>query len=104
MTTARLVGTLCLIAAIAAGIAILRTEQARCARRVQRLRSQCVELQRQRWAQQVELARLRAPTSLRERIERMNLPVRPPQVRTQLEIRIANARGQASSIGHREGP
>ncbi len=82
--------TLAMIAALAAAVVMIRSEQARCARRVQCLRSRQIKLEREGWSHQAEMARLRTPAMIRERVERMRLCVAPP--RRGADVRVADAR------------
>ncbi len=76
-----MLGLLIAFAAIGTALVAIRLDEARVSRGIQQLHYQKVELERETWAQQMELARLRAPGLVRERAERMkpqSVPEKPP--------------------------
>ena len=73
MTISRMVGLLVTLAAIGIGVVAIRVDQARTTRRIQDLQFQQTDLQRKIWQQEMDLARLRSPQMIRERIERFGL-------------------------------
>ena len=73
MTIPRAVGLLVALSAVGIAMVALRAEQARHTRRIQELQFRQVELRRQIWDQEMELARLRAPGIVRERAVRLGL-------------------------------
>lgn len=73
MTISRMVGLLVTLAAIGIGVVAIRVDQARTTRRIQDLQFQQTDLQRKIWHQEMDLARLRSPQMIRERIERFGL-------------------------------
>jgi hypothetical protein len=58
----------------------LRAEETRLASRVQRLRRERIELRRESWALQMEIARVRTPQQIRGRVDRWCLEVRLPPI------------------------
>jgi hypothetical protein len=73
MTIARMVGLLVALTAIGIGVVAIRVDQARTTRRIQDLQFRQTDLQREIWRQEMELARLRSPQMIRERLERFDL-------------------------------
>jgi hypothetical protein len=73
MTVPRAVGLLAALSAVGIAVVALRAEQTRHTRRIQELQFRQVELRRQIWDQEMELARLRAPGIVRERAVRLGL-------------------------------
>ena len=67
----------------------LRAEETRLAARIQELRNERAALRREAWAWQVEIARLRAPAQIRDRVERWQLEVCAP---LQTDIKLAGHR------------
>jgi hypothetical protein len=69
---------------IAASIALcavyLRTEQTRAAAHVQRLEEERIRLWQKSWTLQMEIARLKAPERITDRVERLRLQVAAPYV------------------------
>ena len=63
------------LAGIAAGLVSIRRAQVVVRYDTQMLRVRRLELRRQLWDQQVQLGRLTSPSQLRQRIQRMSLPV-----------------------------
>jgi hypothetical protein len=61
------------LTAIGIGVVAIRVDQARTTRRIQDLQFQQTDLQREIWRQEMELARLRSPQMIRERLERFDL-------------------------------
>ena len=60
----------------------LRAEQARSAARTLALESRWVELRRELWGVQTEVARLRAPERIHEWLERFEVELAPPELPT----------------------
>ncbi len=56
----------------------LRTQETHLAARIQELRGERRALRREAWGLQVEIARLRTPDQIRDRVERWRLAVRDP--------------------------
>ncbi len=56
----------------------LRAEQVRMTANVQSLRRERVELRRESWVLQTQIARLRAPNQIRDRVEHWDLAVHAP--------------------------
>lgn len=67
MTALRVSFLICSFALIALALVHLRTEQIRCASRSLRLEADWIELRRESWKLQSEIARLRAPGSIHDR-------------------------------------
>lgn len=75
MTIPRIVGTLLGLTAIGIAVVAMRAGQSRHLRRIQELRFQQTELKQQISRQEMDLARLRSPESIRGRAERLGLTV-----------------------------
>lgn len=69
-----------LLTAVGIAAVQLRREMAASSNRLQRLHRQRVLCDHALWSRQVELANLRVPARVRERVERMGLPVNAPRV------------------------
>lgn len=80
MTLPRVLFVAVLLAAVGVAMVTVRHDMARTSFRVQRLHQQRIALQRDNWAREMELARLRVPADLRERVTEMSLPVSAPHV------------------------
>lgn len=78
MSVTRGVVLLLAFAALAVVAVHLRAKETRLAAHIQRLSRQRIELRRQSWALQMEIARLRTPQQIRERADRWRLAVRAP--------------------------
>ncbi|MCH7814433.1 MAG: hypothetical protein IID40_10485, partial [Planctomycetes bacterium] len=78
MTVARGLALLLGFAVLAVATVTLRSEETRLTARIQQLRGQRVELRRESWALQLEIARLKAPRQIRERVDRWRLQVLAP--------------------------
>ena len=78
MSVFRTCGLLVAFAGIALTLVYLRTEQAGSAARSLELEARWIDLRRELWSGQTELARLRTPTQIRERIERFEVELVPP--------------------------
>lgn len=78
MTVGR--GVVLLVAFVVLGVCSvrLRTQETRLAARIQELRGERRSLRREAWGLQVEIARLRTPDQIRDRVERWRLAVRDP--------------------------
>ncbi|MCA9254064.1 MAG: hypothetical protein KDA33_00435 [Phycisphaerales bacterium] len=79
MTVPRALFILFLMVAIGVAIVLFRGESARAANRIQQLHAETIELEQRLWSAEIELARMREPRAIRERAEKMNLPIEPPQ-------------------------
>lgn len=73
MTMPRMVGVLSALAIIGIAVVILRADQAKHARQIQKLHFQQQQLHQRIWEQEMEMARLRSPRMIRERAERLGL-------------------------------
>jgi uncharacterized protein HemX len=60
---------LVVLGAVGAAMAIIRIEQTRCVARIQKLKLRQIELKRTLDAQQMELARLRDPSRILDRVD-----------------------------------
>ncbi len=78
MTVGRGVVLLLAFVVLAVCTVRLRTQETHLAARIQELRGERQALRREAWALQVEIARLRAPDLIRDRVERWRLAVRDP--------------------------
>lgn len=74
----RITVLLLLFGSVAAAVAGIRVEQARCVSRIQQLRLQQLELTRDLHENQLQIARLRSPDQIESRIERLDLRVEAP--------------------------
>jgi len=73
MTMPRMVGVLTILASIGIAVVVLRTDQSKHARQIQKLHIQQQQLHQRIWEQEMEMARLRSPRMIRERAERLGL-------------------------------
>lgn len=73
MSTFRLLIVALVLMLAGAAMVVLRAEQAQLAYQTARLEQQELELQRNVWEQQLEIARLRAPSLVRQRRDGMKL-------------------------------
>lgn len=78
MTVARGLALLLCFAVLAVATIALRSEETRLTARIHRLHGRQVELRRESWALQMEIARLKAPRQIRERVDRWRLNVLAP--------------------------
>ena len=78
MTVGRGLALLLLFVSAAVWRVHLRADEARLAARSQALRAERVELRREAWALQMEIACLSTPAQIRERADRWRLEVRAP--------------------------
>ncbi len=78
MTVCRAAALLVTFAAIALGVVFLRGEQTRTAARIHQLQVSKDRLRHESWDLQMEIARLRTPDLIRERVERWQLNVLAP--------------------------
>jgi cell division protein FtsL len=85
MTVARGLALLGLFAVLAIGAVHVRAEQVRMAARAQELRTEQLVLRREAWALQVEIARLRTPDQILDRVQRWELAVAPPEIKPEQE-------------------
>jgi hypothetical protein len=79
VTVTRLVGVLVILGTIALGVVVLRSEQARIARRIQRIQGELVWVRRELWSTQLEIARHRSPSRIQEAVESAGLELAAPQ-------------------------
>jgi len=63
----------------AVGVVLLRQETARRSYRVMRLHRERTELDQKLWARQMELARLREPGHVRDKVHELDLSIVPPR-------------------------
>ena len=73
MTIPRMVGLLLALTVVGLGVVLIRVDEAAISQRVQELQFRQTELRRQLWTQEMELARLRSPSMIRDRAERFGL-------------------------------
>ncbi|NLX14451.1 MAG: hypothetical protein GXY44_12465 [Phycisphaerales bacterium] len=73
MTMPRIVGVLSALASIGIAVVVLRADQARHARQIQKLHIEQQQMHQRIWEQEMEMARLRSPRMIRERAERLGL-------------------------------
>jgi hypothetical protein len=78
MTLPRAAALLVVFALIALGVVYLRGEQARTAARIHELAMTQKRLCQASWELQMEIARLKTPEQIRERVERWQLNVMAP--------------------------
>lgn len=78
MTVPRIAGLMLILGAIALSVVHLRVEEARAARRIQKIQLELVEIRREAWATQLAIARLKAPQRLEKRVEELRLQVAAP--------------------------
>ena len=78
MTLSRMVGLLLIFGAIALGVVCLRAEDARTARRIQRIQLEMVKIRRELWSTQLAIARHKSPRRIGEEVERWALDVSAP--------------------------
>lgn len=69
------------LAALALGVVVLRTEQARCTARILATEAKWVEARRELWTLQVRSARLRAPQQVHDRSVFLDSGVVPPHAK-----------------------
>ncbi len=82
MTVVRGLFVIMLLVVVGVAIVALRGESARAANRIQRLHHQKVALEHKRWAQEMELAKLRGPEAIRQRASELGLDLLPPVIET----------------------
>lgn len=85
MTLPRAVGLVLILTTIATGVVWQRTRRAQTAAEIHRLARQEVELIRAIDQAKADVARLRAPRRVRERVSKMQLSVLPPEVRQDVQ-------------------
>jgi hypothetical protein len=78
MTVMRAVAVLLVLGGLALAVVQLRSERVRCAARVAALQSERLRMRRESWNVQMEVARLRAPERIRERVGLLDLAVELP--------------------------
>lgn len=80
MTLARILFVTVLVAAVCGGTVFLRQAMAIESRRIQQLHGRQVALEQQLWSRQMELARLRIPQKIRQRVEDLDLSLELPKI------------------------
>ena len=75
MTIRRMLGLLITLAVVGIAAVAIRVEEARHTRNIQELQFKQIELRRQIWQQEMELARLRSPKMIRERAARFGFQI-----------------------------
>jgi hypothetical protein len=78
MTVGRIAGVLSLMAFVAGVLIWLRSEEIRTAVNIQRLHHEEIAIRREWWSKQLELARLKSPGAIADRVAPMRLEVIPP--------------------------
>lgn len=78
MTVSRGLALLLLFVTLGVMRVHLRNEQTRLSMQIQSSRAEELELRREAWALELEIARLSAPEQIRERADRWRLDVRAP--------------------------
>lgn len=78
MTLSRMVGVLMLLGVIALGVVWLRAEEARTARRIQKIQADMVRVRRELWSVQLAIARQKSPPRIADQVGRWSLEVTPP--------------------------
>jgi len=78
VTVARAVGAVLILMVAGLAVVAVRMDQVQLARRVAQLHGEQMVVERKLWEQELTIARLRAPQSVRERTEFMNLVAQPP--------------------------
>ncbi|HSW45301.1 MAG TPA: hypothetical protein VLM89_07000 [Phycisphaerae bacterium] len=102
MTIPRMVGLLAALTVVGLGVVIIRVDQAAISHRIQDLQFRQVELGRQLWTQEIELARLRSPEVIRDRAERFGLPIGLSEPAKDARGRpVAGAAARGSTTGRR---
>jgi len=96
MTPIRAGVVLFALCAICLAVVVLRAESVRCASRAEAHTGELIELRREAWSLQSELARLRAPEAVRTRV----IAIRP-EFRDEIEVFNEPAtRRLVADIGH----
>lgn len=76
-------GRVLLVTGLLASVGIaqvrIRQEMAACSHRIQKLHQQQVRLQQDLWTRQMDLARLRVPERLRERVDLLGISLEAPR-------------------------
>ena len=80
MTLPRGLLLIALVGAIGISVVLLRQSMAACSHRIQQQHQHRVRLEQALWTRQMELARLRMPTRLRERVENFGLEIAFPKI------------------------
>ncbi|MCP4248655.1 MAG: hypothetical protein GY778_16540 [bacterium] len=80
MTIPRGLALLLCFAVLAVATIALRSEETRLTAQIQQLRGQQVDLRRESWALQLEIARLKAPREIQERVDHWRLQVLAPGI------------------------
>ena len=78
MTTTRAMYVVLLLGAVSVTVVGLRTEQTRIAARTVQLQREGMALRRKAWVLHIEVARLRTPSHIRDRVARWSLNVFEP--------------------------
>lgn len=79
MTIPRMVGVLVGLTMIGIAVVAIRVDEARHARRIQKLQIEQTELRQKIWSQDMELARLRSPHLIRQRAAQFGLEAAPAE-------------------------
>lgn len=87
MTVARSLLVILMMVGIGLAIVLVRGESAKTAGRVQVLHHRETVLQHQRWAREMDLARLRGPDEIRKRTSELGLDLVSPSVRPERDGR-----------------
>ena len=95
MTVLRVCAVLMALGLIALGGVYFRAEQTRCAAKTLAIEADIVQQRRELWRLQVSVARLQAPSSIRDRIIRLRPDMIPPDEDepTELSIMLASIPG-----------
>ncbi len=78
MTIVRGLYLLSFLGVLSVGVVALRTDQIRTAANIERMRGDVLQLRRESWTLQMEIARLRTPEQVRNRVERWTLNIEQP--------------------------
>ena len=78
MTLSRMVGLLLILGAMSLGVVCLRAEEARTARRIQRIQQELVAIRRELWSVQLAIARHKSPGCIGAEIDHRGLQVKAP--------------------------
>ena len=73
-----MVGLLLIFGAIALGVVVVRSEEARTARRIQRTQIEMVRIRRELWSVQLAIARHKCPRRIGDEVDRWVLDVKAP--------------------------
>lgn len=78
MTIPRLLGLMAIFGALGIAVLALRADQIRRSHNIQKLQLKQIEKQREIWANQSEINRLRNPRLVKERTQRLDVPLQSP--------------------------